>query len=58
MLTLEAMLTGMCCGVGLVGVSAILWIATVSLLVTLVGTIADMVDGRHVRTSRALAEAP
>ena len=56
-MTLEAMLTGMCCGVVLVGVSAVFWIATVSLLVRLVGTIADAVR-TDVRTSRALAEAP
>ena len=56
-MTLEAMWTGMWCGIGLVGVSAVFWIATVSLLVRLVGTVADALD-TDVRASRALAGAP
>ena len=56
-MTLEAMWTGMWCGVGLVGVSAVFWIVTVSLLVRLVGAFADAFH-KDVRTSRAFAEAP
>jgi hypothetical protein len=62
MMTLEAMWTGMWCGIGLVGCSAVCWIATVFLLVRLVGKVVDalMADAQiaDVPTSPALAEAP